>query len=46
MEVPLLGGTANRGRVHRVGDTVRRPMRATSERPLPSRIRFHVTDSK
>ncbi|MBN9100897.1 MULTISPECIES: phosphotransferase [unclassified Pseudonocardia] len=29
-EVPLLGGTANRGRVHRVGDTVRRPMRPTS----------------
>ncbi len=31
MEVPLLGGTANRGRVHRVGDTVRRPLRPTSE---------------
>jgi Phosphotransferase enzyme family len=30
VEVPLLGGTANRGRVHRVGDTVRRPLRATS----------------
>ncbi len=30
MEVPLLGGTANRGRVHRVGDTVRRPLRPTS----------------
>lgn len=30
VEVPLLGGTANRGRVHRVGDTVRRPMRPTS----------------
>lgn len=29
-EVPLLGGTANRGLVHRVGDTVRRPMRPTS----------------
>ncbi|WP_219413359.1 phosphotransferase [Pseudonocardia nigra] len=29
-EVPLLGGTANRGRVHRVGDTVRRPLRPTS----------------
>jgi len=29
--VPLLGGTANRGRVHRVGDTVRRPMRPTSD---------------
>jgi Ser/Thr protein kinase RdoA (MazF antagonist) len=31
VEVPLLGGTANRGRVHRVGDTVRRPMRPTSD---------------
>jgi hypothetical protein len=30
VEVPLLGGTANRGRVHRVGDTVRRPLRPTS----------------
>lgn len=30
VEVPLLGGTANRGLVHRVGDTVRRPLRATS----------------
>jgi hypothetical protein len=30
VEVPLLGGTANQGRVHRVGDTVRRPMRPTS----------------
>jgi Ser/Thr protein kinase RdoA (MazF antagonist) len=30
MEVPLLGGTANRGRVHRVGATVRRPLRPTS----------------
>ncbi|GAA3219266.1 hypothetical protein GCM10017691_02550 [Pseudonocardia petroleophila] len=29
-EVPLLGGTANRGRVHRVGDTVRRPLRPTA----------------
>jgi hypothetical protein len=29
-EIPLHGGTANRGRVHRVGDTVRRPMRPTS----------------
>lgn len=29
--MPLLGGTANRGRVHRVGDTVRRPMRPTSD---------------
>ncbi len=30
VEVPLPGGTANRGRVHRVGDTVRRPWRPTS----------------
>ncbi|CAA9446905.1 MAG: aminoglycoside phosphotransferase [uncultured Pseudonocardia sp.] len=30
VEVPLLGGTANRGRVHRVGDTVRRPLRPTT----------------
>jgi Ser/Thr protein kinase RdoA (MazF antagonist) len=30
VEVPLLGGTANRGQVHRVGDTVRRPLRPTS----------------
>ena len=29
-EVLLLGGTANRGRVVRVGDTVRRPLRPTS----------------
>lgn len=30
VEVPLQGGTANQGRVHRVGDTVRRPLRPTS----------------
>jgi len=29
-EVLLEGGTANRGRVVRIGDTVRRPLRATS----------------
>ena len=29
-ENPLLGGTANRGLVFRVGDTVRRPLRPTS----------------
>jgi len=29
-EIPLPGGTANRGRVVRVGDTVRRPLRAAS----------------
>jgi hypothetical protein len=31
VEQPLYGGTANRGRVIRVGDTVRRPMRPASE---------------
>jgi aminoglycoside phosphotransferase (APT) family kinase protein len=30
VEIPLLGGTANRGQVHRVRDTVRRPLRSTS----------------
>lgn len=30
VETPLLGGTANRGLVVRVGDTVRRPLRASS----------------
>lgn len=30
VEIPLRGGTANRGRVHRVGDTVRRPLRPTT----------------
>jgi hypothetical protein len=29
-EVQLVGGTANRGRVVRIGDTVRRPLRPTS----------------
>ena len=29
-ETPLVGGTTNAGRVSRVGDTVRRPDRATS----------------
>jgi len=29
-EVALPGGTANRGRVHRVGNTVRRPLRPTA----------------
>jgi len=29
-EFPLLGGTANRGMVHRVGDTVRRPLRPSA----------------
>ena len=30
VEIPLLGGTANRGQVHRVGDTVRRPLRPSA----------------
>lgn len=30
VEQPLFGGTANRGRVVRIGNTVRRPMRAAS----------------
>lgn len=30
VEVPLLGGTANQGLVHRVGNTVRRPLRPTA----------------
>jgi hypothetical protein len=30
VEIPLLGGTANRGQVHRVGDTVRRPLRSSA----------------
>jgi hypothetical protein len=29
-EIPLAGGTANRGRIVRTGDTVRRPLRPTS----------------
>jgi len=29
-EIPLEGGIANRGRVVRVGETVRRPLRPTS----------------
>jgi len=31
---------------HAATRIVGRPMRATSERPLPSRIRFHVSDAK
>src|SRR5689334_24591016 len=31
VETQLLGGTANRGLVVRVGDTVRRPLRASSQ---------------
>ena len=30
-EVPLVGGTNNRGLVVRQGDTVRRPLRVTSQ---------------
>lgn len=41
-EVPLLGGTANRGRVVRVGDTVRRPQRATS--PATHALLRHLAD--
>ena len=29
-EIPLFGGTANRGQVYRVGDTVRRPLRPSA----------------
>ena len=29
-EIPLLGGTANRGQVYRVGETVRRPLRPSA----------------
>jgi aminoglycoside phosphotransferase (APT) family kinase protein len=41
-EVPLLGGTANRGRVHRVGDTVRRPLRPTT--PAVHALLRHLED--
>src|SRR3712207_1989013 len=41
-EVLLLGGTANRGRVVRVGDTVRRPQRATS--PATHALLRHLAD--
>jgi hypothetical protein len=42
VEVPLLGGTANRGRVHRVGDTVRRPLRPTA--PAVHALLRHLQD--
>ncbi|WP_300007431.1 phosphotransferase [Pseudonocardia sp.] len=42
IEVPLLGGTANRGRVHRVGDTVRRPLRRTT--PAVHALLRHLED--
>jgi hypothetical protein len=38
-EVPLHGGFTNTGRVHRVGDTVRRPLRPTSPATHEERIR-------
>jgi hypothetical protein len=41
-EVPLLGGTANRGQVVRVGNTVRRPQRRTS--PATHALLCHLTD--
>jgi hypothetical protein len=41
-EVLLLGGTANRGQVVRVGDTVRRPQRATS--PATHALLSHLAD--
>jgi hypothetical protein len=42
-EVPLLGGTANRGQVVRVGDTVRRPRRPTS--PATHALLRHLSDA-
>jgi hypothetical protein len=41
-EVLLVGGIANRGRVVRVGDTVRRPQRATS--PATHALLHHLAD--
>lgn len=41
-EQPLHGGTANRGLVFRVGDTVRRPMRRTS--PATHALLEHLAD--
>jgi hypothetical protein len=41
-EIPLLGGTANRGKVVRVGNTVRRPLRRTS--PATHALLCHLTD--
>ncbi len=41
-EVPLVGGTANRGQVVRIGDTVRRPMRPTS--PATHALLRHLAD--
>ncbi len=41
-EIPLLGGTANRGQVVRVGNTVRRPQRRTS--PATHALLCHLKD--
>jgi hypothetical protein len=41
-EVPLLGGTANRGQVFRVGDTVRRPSQSTA--PAVHALLRHLAD--
>ncbi len=41
-EVPLVGGTANRGLVVRVGDTVRRPRRETT--PATHALLHHLAD--
>jgi hypothetical protein len=41
-EQPLSGGTANRGLVYRVGDTVRRPLRPTS--PATHALLRHLDD--
>ncbi|MGY1632018.1 aminoglycoside phosphotransferase family protein [Geodermatophilus sp. SYSU D01186] len=41
-EVALVGGTANRGEVVRVGDTVRRPLRPTS--PATHALLRHLAD--
>jgi hypothetical protein len=41
-EILLVGGTANRGRVVRVGDTVRRPQRPTS--PAAHALLCHLAD--
>jgi hypothetical protein len=41
-EVPLLGGTANRGQVVRIGNTVRRPQRRTS--PATHALLCHLTE--
>jgi hypothetical protein len=41
-ERPLFGGTANRGLVFRVGDTVRRPLRPTS--PATHALLRHLSD--